>query len=294
MRATHLLLLILINAAWGLNYIAGKIGTADFGPLLFSTVRFVVVLLLLFPFLRIVPGQMRLIILIGFCLGAGHYAAMFYALHIAGSVSSIAVAAQLTIPFTTILAIIFLGERIRLVRSAAIVIAFVGVVIISLDPDALGHPLALAMVSAASLSMAVAAVLMRRLVGVGVFNLQAWIALVSTFSLSILTLWIEQPSIEDIKSIALFDYWSPIYSAIGATIFGHGGLYFLLQRYPINHVAPVISLSTVFAIIFGILIFNDQITWNIIVGGLLTLVGVTTIAIRNAPRETPSSIRVPR
>jgi len=231
-RATHLLLLILINAAWGLNYIAGKIGTADFGPLLFSTVRFVVVLLLLFPFLRIVPGQMRLIILIGFCLGAGHYAAMFYALHIAGSVSSIAVAAQLTIPFTTILAIIFL--------------------------------------------------------------LQAWIALVSTFSLSILTLWIEQPSIEDIKSIALFDYWSPIYSAIGATIFGHGGLYFLLQRYPINHVAPVISLSTVFAIIFGILIFNDQITWNIIVGGLLTLVGVTTIAIRNAPRETPSSIRVPR
>ena len=273
MSASHLLLLILINAAWGLNYIAGKVGTADFGPLLFSTVRFAVVLLLLFPFLRIAPGQMRLIILIGFCLGAGHYAAMFYALHIAGSVSSIAVAAQLTIPFTTILAIVFLGERIGLVRTVAIVTAFVGVVIISLDPDALGHPLALAMVSAASLSMAVAAVLMRSLTGVGVFNLQAWIALVSTFSLGILTFLIEQPSIDYIKSIPLSDYWSPVYSAIGATIFGHGGLYFLLQRYPINHVAPVISLSTVFAIIFGILIFKDQITWNIIVGGLLTLLG---------------------
>lgn len=294
MRASHLFLLILINAAWGFNYIAGKIGTADFGPLLFSSVRFAVVLMLLFPFLRIVSGQMRLIIIIGFCLGAGHYAAMFYALHIAGSVSSIAVAAQLTIPFTTILAIVFLGERIGLVRTIAIVTAFIGVVIISLDPDALGHPLALAMVSVASLSMAVAAVLMRRLVGVGVFNLQAWIALVSTISLGILTLAIEQPSVEGFKAIPQSDYWTPIYSAVGATIFGHGGLYYLLQRYPINHVAPVISLSTIFAIIFGILIFNDQVTWNVLVGGLLTLVGVTTIAIRNAPRETPSSIRVPR
>ncbi len=294
MRAHHLILLILINAAWGLNYIAGKIGTADFGPLLFSTVRFAVVLLLLFPFIRIVSGQMRLIIIIGFCLGAGHYAAMFYALYIAGSVSSIAVAAQLTIPFTTILAIIFLGERIGLVRSVAIITAFIGVVIISLDPDALGHPLALAMVSGASLAMAIAAVLMRRLVGVGVFNLQAWIALVSTFSLGILTLLIEQPTMDSFSSVSITDYWTPVYSAVGATIFGHGGLYYLLQRYPINHVAPVISLSTVFAIIFGILLFNEQITWNIVVGGLLTLVGVTTIAVRNAPRETPSSIRVPR
>ena len=292
MRTIHLILLILINAAWGLNFIAGKIGTADYGPLLFSTVRFAVVLLLLFPFMRIVKGQMRLIILIGFLLGAGHYAAMFYALHIAGSVSAIAVAAQLTIPFTTLLAIVFLGERIGLTRIVAIVLSFSGVVIINLDPSALGHPAALGLVSIAALAMAITAILMRKLNGVGVFNLQAWIALISTASLGVITLVIEHPTLNTLTSLPITTYWTPVYSAIGATIFGHGGLFYLLQRYPVSHIAPVTSLATLFAIFFSVFFFKDPLTWNVIAGGLTTLVGVTIIAIRNSPKNTPTGLKV--
>ena len=77
MSPHHLALLVFVNALWGLNFLAGKLGTEVFGPLMFSTLRFAVVLLLLFPFIRVVKGQMKLIVLIGLCLGAGHYSIMF-------------------------------------------------------------------------------------------------------------------------------------------------------------------------------------------------------------------------
>jgi len=53
----HILLLIACNAVWGFNFIAGKIGTAVFEPLLFSAIRFAFVLVLLAPFIRWVPGH---------------------------------------------------------------------------------------------------------------------------------------------------------------------------------------------------------------------------------------------
>lgn len=294
MSFLHLALLVFINVLWGFNFLAGKIGTELFGPLLFSTIRFAVVLLLLFPWLRLVNGQMWLVFIIGLCLGAGHYAIMFYALYLGESISSLAIAAQLTVPFSTILAIIFLRERIGFTRIFAIAISFLGVVVISFEPMGSEHLLAMAAVTVAAFAMAVAAILMRRLEGVGVFNLQAWIALVSTIVLSLLTALLESPDTASFAGLTIIDFWTPVYSAIGATIIGHGSLYYLIQRYEVNSVAPFITLSTLFAIVFGIVLMNDALTMRIVVGGLLTLFGVTIIALRNARQSTPSSLRVPR
>jgi O-acetylserine/cysteine efflux transporter len=287
-------LLISINALWGFNFLAGKEGTQTFGPLLFITLRFAVVLILLAIFLRWVPGQMARVFTIGMCMGVGHYAFMFYGVHIAGSLSSVAIAAQLTVPFATILAILFLKERIGLPRLFAIVISFSGVIIIGFEPIGPAHSLALLYTALASLAMAAATILMRQLKGVAVFNLQAWIALCATSSMSIITWWFESPNWDFILSFALVDYWTIIYSAVGATIIGHGMLYYLLQRYPINTVAPFITLSTLFAIIFGVILIDDVLTVKIVAGGLLTLLGVTVVAIRNAKENVPTSIRTPR
>lgn len=192
------------------------------------------------------------------------------------------------------MAIIFLKERVAIIRAMAIATTFAGVSIIGFEPFGPEHIIALFLVTLAAIAMAGAAIMMRQLKGVGVFNLQAWIALVSTLSLAVITLIIEAPSAEQIRSNAHEEYWSPLYSAIGATIIGHGSLYFLLQKYPVNNVAPFISLSTLFAIGFGVWLLDDQLTLRIITGGLFTLTGVTVIAKRNARQSTPSSLRVPK
>ena len=295
MTRPHLALLVLVNVLGGFNFIAGKEGTVAFGPLLFITLRFAIVLVLLAAFIRRVPGQMRDILAIGFVLGVGHYALMFYAIYVAGSLSSVAIASQLTVPFSTLLAIAFLGERIRLVRALAIAASFGGVVIIGLAPiGGATHLLALGLTTLASAAMAVAAILMRRLQGVGVFNLQGCIALCATLAMSVLTLVLERPDWSAIAMVPLATYWTALYSAVGATIVGHGLLYWLLQRYPVNDVAPFITLSTLFAVGFGVWLAGDALTPRIVLGGALTLVGVTVIAVRNAARQAPSGVRVPR
>ncbi len=252
---------------------------------------------------------MRLIFLIGLCLGAGHYSIMFYALYLGDNISSLAIAAQLTVPFSTILAIVFLHERIGFTRIFAIGISFLGVVVIAYEPMAYeamayeagaykpgdsSHLVALVAATIAAFVMAVAAILMRRLKGVGVFNLQAWIALVSTVVLSLLSWFVESPGMDSFAGLTAIDFWTPVYSAIGATIIGHGSLYYLIQRYEVNSVAPFITLSTLFAIGYSIVLMDEVLTTRIVVGGLLTLFGVTIIALRNARQATPSSLRVPR
>jgi len=294
MAVKHLALLVVINLSWGFNFIAGKWGTEQFGALTFSAVRFAIVLLLLFPFLRFVPGQLGRILLIGFLLGACHYSIMFLAMSLTENISAVAVAAQLLVPFSTILAIVFLGERIGMTRTAAIALSFIGVVVLAFEPFGPEHSLSLGLTVLGAFSMAVAAILMRSLKSVGVFNLQAWIAVVATIVLSALALFFEPQQVRELSHHNWLSYWLPLYSAVGATIFGHGAFYWLLQRYPVNQVSPFISLSTLFAVGFGITLLNDLMTVKIIIGSLLTIAGVTIIAIRNAKDDVPSGQRAPR
>ena len=49
-----------------------------------------------------------------------------------------------------------------------------------------------------------------------------------------------------------------------------------------NDVAPFITLSSLFAVGFGIVLLGDQMTSRVIAGGMLTLIGVTVIAMRGA------------
>ncbi len=283
LKPHHLALLVFVNACWGLNYIAGKIGTVEFGPLYFSALRFVVVLVLLAPFARWPQAQFKTVISIGLLLGVGHYPLMFSAMYLTDNISAVAIAAQLVVPLSTIIAVLYLKEQVGWTRTLAIALSFFGVVLISFEPIGADHVLSLLFTTIASLAMAAAAILMRRLDNIGVFNLQFWIAAVASISLIILAVLIERPTWEFVKSTALVDYWSPVYSAIGATIVGHGSFYYLLQRYEVNDVAPFITLSSLFAVGFGILFMGDQLTTRIVLGGLLTLVGVTVVAVRSAP-----------
>ena len=64
MRTIDILLVISINLAWGLAFISAKIGVNEFPPFLFTTMRFLIIAVLLIPFLKIHHGQMINILII--------------------------------------------------------------------------------------------------------------------------------------------------------------------------------------------------------------------------------------
>ncbi|WP_145925762.1 EamA family transporter, partial [Pararhodobacter sp. CCB-MM2] len=125
------------------------------------------------------------------------------------------------------------------------------------------HLDALFWVAGAAFVMAVATILMRQCPNLGVFRLQAWIALVATPSLLLLSLIFESGQWETLRHSQLSDFWTPVYSAIGASVIGHGIVYYLVGRYPVSLVTPMLLLAPILATIFGIFWFDDVLGWKL-------------------------------
>lgn len=280
MNTPDLILALFANVAWAFNFIAGKAGVEHFPPLLFTALRFAILLLVALPFLRWVPGRMTCVFQVAFLLGVLHFGLMFGGLALSGDISSVAISSQLYVPFSALLAMIFLKETVGWRRLLGIGMAFAGVVVIGFDPLVFHHLDALALITAAAVAMAVATILMRRLKEVGIFNLQAWIALAAMPCQFILSFLLEQGQGAALRSATWLDLAAPAYSAIGASLVGHGIVYYLLGRYPVSVTAPLMLLAPVLAVVFGVTLWGDVLTWKLVVGGVLTLAGVGIITVR--------------
>ncbi|EKD34973.1 MAG: hypothetical protein ACD_75C02104G0003 [uncultured bacterium] len=274
MSVPHLLMVLAANSAWGLNFIAGKIGAEHFQPLFFTALRFLFLLLLMLPWLKPAPGYMKPLLRVAFLLGVFHFSMIFIGLNAGGNIASIAITTQLYVPFSAILASLFLREKISPLSLSSIALAFAGVMVIGFDPIVFNHLDAVLWVAGSAFVMAAATILMRQCPNLGVFRLQAWIALVALPSLLLLSSIFESGQVELIANADIIDFWTPLYSAVGASIIGHGIVYYLLGRYPVSIVTPLLLPTPVIATFLGAGIFGDILGWKMIVGGSMTLLGV--------------------
>ncbi|KJS03279.1 MAG: multidrug DMT transporter permease [Desulfobulbaceae bacterium BRH_c16a] len=291
MSVPHLLMVLLANSAWGFNFIAGKIGAEVFQPLFFTALRFLFLLLLMLPWLKPAPGYMKPLLRVAFLLGVLHFGMIFIGLNAGGNIASIAITTQLYVPFSAIFASVFLREKISLVSLFSIALAFGGVMVIGFDPIVFNHLDAISWVAGAAFVMAVATILMRQCPNLGVFRLQAWIALVALPSLLLLSSIFESGQVQILSDVSIIDFWTPLYSAVGASIIGHGIVYYLLGRYPVSIVTPLLLPTPVIATFFGVFLFGDILGWKMIVGGSMTLGGV--LMLLKPPREEKNKLSRP-
>ncbi|MFZ5609279.1 MAG: DMT family transporter [Pseudomonadota bacterium] len=282
MTRPHLLLMLMINLLWGLNFVAVKWTLADFPPLLSALGRFLLVFLICLPWLKPRPGRMRPLLAVA-GLGTLHFTLMFIALGLAESASAMAIIGQMGVPFATVMAVLFLGERIGWRRTLGIAMAFAGVVIIKYEPGGAAAAPVLAMLGS-SLVYAVATIGMRRLAGVKPLELQAWTGAVSLIPLAALSLALEGDPRPYLASAGLYAWVGVVYSAVASSVIAHAANFYLLQRYPVTIVAPFTLLVPLIAVAAGVIILGDVLSWGLVVGGLLSLSGVAVITLRALAR----------
>ncbi len=287
MPISHLLLIVLINLIWGINFIFTKLVFDQLPPVLFAAMRFAVILIILLPLLRPARGQMRLILLTSLCMGALHFTLIYLGLQRANGVSSVAIASQLFVPFSTVLSVLLLRERIGWRRILGISLAFGGVLIIGFDPAALNQLDSLAFVAVGALIAALGAIFMKRIKDVGVFQLQAWMAAVSAPILFLSSAVLETGQWTALTGADSTAWGILVFSALGASLLGHGGMYWLLQRHDVSLISPTTLLSTVFGVALGIVFLGEVLTTRMLIGGLLALGGVLMIALRQPRRGPP-------
>ncbi|UTW56390.1 DMT family transporter [Kordiimonas sp. SCSIO 12610] len=284
MALRDIILVIIVNIAWGLNFIAVLFAVDGFPPLLANTIRFVSVVVFLLPFLKIIPGRMKDMMTIAFVMGVVHFGAIFIGMSKTEEVSTIAIVGQLSVPFATLMSVLMLGESVGWKRAAAIVLSFAGVIILGFDPKVFGYIDAVLWIVFSSFIYGVSTVLMRRLKDVRATTTQAWIAVGGIIGSLILSLLWESDHIRVIQAASLSAWGGVLYSAIGSSIIGHGGVNYLLRKYEVSVVAPYLLMTPFFAILGGIVFLGEALTWRVIVGGAMTLLGVLIVTLRNKAR----------
>lgn len=295
MPVAHRIALLFICLIWAGNFIASAIAVDHLPPITITAVRFAAVLVLLAPFLkRPQPGQWINLLIACWCMGALHFGLVFMALERSADVSSVAILMQVYIPISTILAVLILGERIGWRTVSGIALAFGGVLVVGLDPVVLAQLDVLALVLASAFFLGLGTIFMRRIQGVGLFNFQAWNALLSLMPLAALALLFESP----IQTLAASGWSSPAmpaiaYSAIGASIIGHGTFYWLIQRHEVNAVTPYLLLVPVLAVILSVLLRGDEPGSRLLLGGVMVVAGVLWVTIRARYRKRPMAVAEP-
>lgn len=284
MTAPHLGVLLGINLIFGFNLIASKYGMGQLPPLFFTALRFALVAAVLWPLLRLPRPQLGLILQVALAVGVLHFGLMYLGLALADDVSTVAIALQMVVPFTTLLSIVMLGERVGWRRTLGMALAFGGVMLIAFDPRVMGYLGALVLVLLGGLAMAFGTILMKRLSGVKPLELQAWIGVVGAPALLLVSLVVERGQLEAARSAAPLVWLAVAFSALGASVIAHGALYWLIQRYQVSLISPLMLLSTVFSVVFGVWLMGDVLTPAILLGGVATLAGVAVIAVRSGGR----------
>jgi O-acetylserine/cysteine efflux transporter len=282
MKPSHLALILLINLTWAFNIVAVKFAVETAGPLTAVALRYAIVGLACLPWLRWQPGRMRLILITGFVAGALFMGLGALSFALADNVSALAIAGQLGVPFSLILAVLLYGERIRWPRITAVALCFAGVAVMGFDPAIAHESVALWLTVAAALAWAVGNLLFRKLTGISVLTIHAWLAVVSIPILVTASLVFEPGNLAAVPSLPLETWGWLTYSALGASLLGHGGMSWLFQRYPVSTVSPLTLPTPLMSVIIAVIVLGTPITFQMVIGGLLTIAGVAIITLRTA------------
>jgi O-acetylserine/cysteine efflux transporter len=294
MAPRHVFLMLAICLAWAGNIVAIKEAVRDVPPLLAVAIRYAIILPVCLPHMALLsgmpddgrpPSRMMLVVIAGLIGGAGSFGFGTAAYVFAENLSALAIAGQLGVPFSLILAILFLGERIHWRRTLGIALAFAGVAILAFDPRIVDERIALLLTVAASFTWALSTLLLRRLTGIHVLNLMGWQAVVSLPVLLAASLILEPGALAGVTQIPFSAILWLAYTGLVGSLLGHSGMAWLLQRYPVSVLTPLTLPTPLLSVILATLVYGTPVTPLMALGGILTLSGVAIIALRTAGRQ---------
>jgi drug/metabolite transporter (DMT)-like permease len=272
--------LVVLGAIWGASFLFMRVAADDFGAIALVEVRLGLGALVLFPFLWLARSKFPLglwpkLALIGAINSALPFILFAWAAQRAPAGIG-AIANAMTVPFTTLIAFLFFGERIGMWRSIALAIGFTGVVVLASDRTAGADVTwAAAAGTTASLLYGVGINLARRhLAGLP----PAALASATLGCAALLTLpfaiaqWPRTP-------IPLEAWASGAALGVLCTGLAFVAYYRLIARIGASRTSTVTYLIPLFGVVWAWLILDEALTWSMAVAGVMIL-GSVAIAQR--------------
>lgn len=276
MILTDILMMVLVAAIWGFNFVVIKIGIANFPPILFSALRFLFAAIPLVFFIPRPAVSWRIVVAIGLVLGVIKFSLLFIGMDEGVSAGLASLVLQCQAFFTVILAALLYRERPKPVQILGVIAAFAGIAVISMTIDASFSLHGLVLILAAALAWAVSNMLMKKAGGVDMLRLMVWVSLVPPLPLLAISVATEgfDRDLAALKSLSLGGAGAVLYIAYLATIFGFAVWGRMIRKYNVSNVAPFSLLVPVFGMSSSALVSGESFSPMRIAGALLIVCGL--------------------
>ena len=279
MNTKQIFLALIVPITWGFGYALTKIGMDQFEPLLLMSLRFGIAGLILVWFTKPPWGYMRELFIIALIGSTIQYGFTYYGLK-GIDVSTASILVQLEGPILALLSTFILKERLGWPRALGMGLAFTGVIIIVGEPRLNDSLDSVALVITGAVFWAIAQIMISRLKSLSGITILAWVAIIATPQMLLISLLIEEGQWESIKTANLVDWSIVFYLSFIMTVIGYSVWYHLLRITDVSKLSPFLMLLPVTSIRAGIVLLNEQFTLAMGIGGLLVMTGVASTLIK--------------
>jgi len=279
MSINQILLALIVPITWGFGYALTKIGMDQFTPLLLMSLRFGIAGLILVWFTKPPWGFMRELFIIAFIGSTIQYGFTYYGLK-GIDVSTASILVQLEGPILALLSTLILKERLGWPRALGMGLAFTGIVVIAGEPRLSDSLDSVALVITGAVFWAIAQIMISRLKSLSGITILAWIAIIATPQMLLISLVIEEGQWESIKTANLVDWSIVFYLSFIMTVIGYSVWYHLLRICDVSKISPFLMLLPVTSIIAGMVLLEEQFTLAMGIGGVLVMTGVASTLIK--------------
>lgn len=263
---------------WGVNNAAAKLATEALPPLMTGALRFALAAVCLVPFVRPPFPNWKSLAIIALVGGPVHYGLLYLAFWLAHDVSPVTVATQLWVPFTSLFAFLLLGERLSKWTLVGLLIAFLGVAWMTLDPHAWLDWRAILVGACAAAAWGLTTVIARRTTSVPPLKMQGILAFVTLPSLAAASALFEHGQMDALRTADGWVWASIIWAGLISSVFATTLVFWLVQRREAGRVTPYILATPVVSMLIGWGLMGDILTPQILTGAALTMLGVAVVA----------------
>ena len=285
MKTRDIFIALLVPVVLGFGFVIAKPAMQYFPPYLLMGIRFTipaVILVWWFPLPKGLYFDLFKVSLIGSAL---QYGLTYTGLNIIDA-SSAVLLIQLEVPFGIIIAFFLLKEIPTIKNIVGLVIAFIGVFILTGAPNLEGKYVGVLLTLSGAFTWALGAVMAKPLSKkIGAFALMTWLCVFSGPMLLLVSLIVNGNPIPYFLSANINSWLTIIFLGFFMQPIGYAAWYYVLRKYPVNKVMPVLLMLPVTGLITSIFLLGEDPPKQVFLGGLIIIFGVGMILFTKSKKK---------
>ena len=277
MSFRDILIAISVPILLGFGFVIAKPAMEYFPPYLLMGMRFTIPALILVWWFPIPKGLFLDLFKVSFIGNTLQYGLTYNGLNIIDA-SSAVLLIQLEVPFGILIAFFLLKEIPSIKNIIGLVIAFFGVFILTGAPNLEGKYFGVLLTLSGAFTWSLGAVMAKPLSKkIGAFALMTWLAVFSGPMLILISVIVNGNPIQYIL-FANFNSWlTVLYLGFFMQPAAYGAWYYVLSKYPVNKVMPVLLLLPITGLITAIFLLGEDPPKQVFLGGTVIVLGVGMI-----------------